>query len=345
MDRGNEVTVVTLDPTIDVPLHIREAGLTAIYLPLRGPPRFRTRVRSLDLFEFEIRHLVSAIQQSSADFVHAHWTYEFAEAAVRSKLPHLVTMHDLGWEYLRIYRDGYRAMRLVMKYRVMPRVRNLTVVAPFMASKAWQYGYFRRPYTVPNGVAVTPTPKPRQPIGGDKPLRIVTIGNAGPIKNVSAAVSALSIIRERFPAAELHLFGPGLDRAYVGGTPGVIGHGPRPHDELMTFLSRTADLLVHPSRLECCPMIIAEAKMRGVPVVGGRRSGGVAYVCGEAGAEVVNIENPREIAHVAISMLAPERYREASRLARIDAEDRFASQIVTSQYISIYERVFADAAV
>ncbi|WP_230190305.1 hypothetical protein [Sphingobium sp. CECT 9361] len=53
-----------------------------------------------DLFAAEIAHLTRVMAQSDADNVHAQWTYEYAEVLLRSGKPYLVTMHDLGWDYL-----------------------------------------------------------------------------------------------------------------------------------------------------------------------------------------------------------------------------------------------------
>lgn len=297
----------------------------------------------MDLFEREIRFIKTALKASAPHIVHAHWTYEFAEAAVRSSLPHVVTMHDLGWDYLRIYRDPYRAMRLLMKYRVMLRVRNLTVVAPFMAKRAWQYGYFGHVDVVPNGLMVPPRLlRACATHGPDWRPKLFTIGNPGPIKNVRASVEAFRLVRREFPGAELHLFGPGLDTTYATGEPGVVGHGNVDHGELMRRLENEATLLIHPSRLETFGMIIAEAKARGVPVVGGENSGGVAFVCGNAGAVTTDIESPQAIANAVIALLASQdKLKEDGDRARDDAAARFDIREVAQLYLDVYERILS----
>jgi L-malate glycosyltransferase len=346
LERGHAVHVITLDPTVEAPVTMNSGDLSVTWCPFRAPPRYRTRVRAFDLFAREIAHIAKAIVEASPDIVHAHWTYEFAEAALRTRLPTLVTMHDLGWEILFRFRDAYRAMRLLMKYRAMLRIRHLTVVAPFMAPKARQYGYWGPVEIVPNGIDIPdfdPAAPALRPL--DAP-RIVMVGNTDKLKNIAAGMAAFRIIRQRLPQARLHLFGPGLDGDYATGEVGVTGHGNVAHRKLMEFLADEATLLIHPSLTECCPVIIEEAKARGVPAVGGRFSGGVGYVIGPGqGGSLADIRRSADIARAALALLWPrELYVAHAKAARADAIVRFDIRHVTDQYLSIYERlVFAPA--
>lgn len=332
---GHELQFVTLDPAIDEVREFHRAGITVTYCPLRGAPKYRARVRSRDLFAREIGHLAEVMRASDADIVHAHWTYEYAEAAIRSRRPALVTMHDLGWDYFFLLRDLYRAMRLVMKYRVMVRAKHVTAVSPFVANKAWHYGYFGKVDVVPNPIEAADAPL--KSLG--RPV-IATIGNQARLKNVAASVAAFATIRSAFPRAELHLFGPGLEPEGPFGGAGVTCHGNVPHGQLMRFLEDEATLLVHPSRMEACPVILGEAKMRGVPVVAGKSSGGVEYVVGDAGGVLVDIDRPEEIAAAAIAILSDAGgYRALQQAAHEDVAARFSVEQVAESYLAIYRRI------
>ena len=338
--KGHTVCIATTDPTIEAPITIVEGHCQIEYCPMRGEPRYRARVRGSDLFAKEIDFLTTALVSFEADVVHAHWTYEFAEAAVRSRLPHVVTMHDLAWDCFLQFRDAYRFMRLVMKYRVMSRVRALTVVSPFMAPKAWTYGYLGSVDVVPNGVAV-PSAQDSRLRDLENP-RFVTIGNPSRLKNVRASVAAFRLIRAVRPGAQLHLFGPGLDAAFVGDEAGVIGHGHTPHAELMAFLETEATVLIHPSRLETFGVIIAEAKVRQAPVVAGHRSGGVTYVCDDGVSALVDIDDPDAIAQAALGLISnPSIYADAATRSREDTIKRFSSEAVADAYIAMYKRVLS----
>jgi glycosyltransferase involved in cell wall biosynthesis len=333
---GHDVHVLTLDPSVDAVETYSREGLRVTFCPLRAAPRYRARARMADLFAVEIGHLTRAMAASDADIVHAHWTYEHAEAALRSGKPHLATMHDLGWDYLFQFRDAYRAMRLVMKYRAMVRLKNLTVVGGFMRPKLWQYGFRGHVDIVPNPIAAAPWRE--KPL--DAPV-LVTVGNPNPIKNVAAAVAAFAQVRTRWPDAEFHLFGPGLDPgcALAQGQPGVVAHGNVPHGELMAFLSERATLMVHPARLETFGVVIGEAKVRGVPAIAGANAGGTVDVIGKAGF-LCDIGNPDAIAAAIVGALNEGgAYRNLQQASHDDMEERFSVASVTARYVAIYERI------
>jgi L-malate glycosyltransferase len=336
---GHWVNIVTLDYSIDSEVSRKFNNFEITYLPFRAGPRFRARIRSLDLFSKEIRLLTNHIKQTQPDIVHAHWTYEYAEAAVRSAVPHLVTMHDLGWDYFFQMRDPYRLMRLLMKLRTMPRVKNLSVVAPFMVDKLWQYGFVGSVEVIANGIEIPS--RYSDPASRDltSPV-IVTVGNDGNLKNVRSSILAFNLIKKVIPKAELHLFGPGLDMKYANGADGIVGHGNVDHPFLMKFLRDQATLLIHPSRIETFGVIIAEAKARAIPVVAGSQSGGVSFVCGDQGALLVDIENPKAISKAALSFLQDRStYLSACQDARADAAARFSDQIIANQYLGLYRHI------
>ena len=336
---GHAVHVLTLDPDVTKTETYERGSLTITFCPLRAPPRYRTRVRMRDLFAQEIALLADVMSKSDADIVHAHWTYEHAEAALRCGKPNLVTMHDLGWDYLFHFRDAYRVIRLVMKIRAMRRVRNLTVVSSFMEPKLWQYGFRGQVDVVPNPLGLSDWIA--------KPLsapRIVTVGNTTAIKNVAASVAAMPAIRAAFPGAELHLFGPGLDADHplVHGQRQVIGHGNVPHAELMDYLRDHATLLIHPALLETFGVIIGEAKMRGVPAIAGISSRGTVDVIGNNGA-LIDVNDAGAIARAAVAILSdPASYAKLQASSHMDVADRFSIPQVTAQFLHIYRRVLAE---
>jgi glycosyltransferase involved in cell wall biosynthesis len=57
---------------------------------------------------------------------------------------------------------------------------------------------------------------------------------------------------------------------------GISFVGPLPRDRVLDSLA-TADILVHPSLEESFGMVIAEAQLAGVAVIGGTHSGGVPW--------------------------------------------------------------------
>lgn len=337
--RGLDIVIVTLDGSIEETLKAERERLTIFYCPFRGPPKYRARVRASDFFRQEINALERALLEASPDFVHAHWTYEYAEAAIRSGLPHLVTMHDRPLSVLAMHRDAYRLMRFIMALRTMPRIRRLAVVSPFMRSAARWHGYFGGIDLLFNGIEIPRALRDADSIFMSSPLKIATVGDPTRLKNIAAALDAYEIIRTKVPGVELHLFGPGLDAAFTKGAPGVVAHGQIPHADLMAFLAREAVLLLHPSLQEALPMAVLEAKARGVPVIGGSNAAGMAFACGEnSGARLIDTRDPGAICEAAVALLTnPDTYRQAAAAARADAQARFALPATANQHLAAYE--------
>ena len=337
--RGHKVCAITLDDAVSEACRFEDGDLTLVFLPLRKP----VSRRSVDFFEAETKALCEEIDRFDPDVVHAHWTYEFAEAAVRSRRPHVVTMHDVPLEIAWLFKNLYRTLRVGMAMRVMPRIRSLTVVSPRMAGWARLHGYFRPVAIVPNGVETPAARRTRAaPWTGDGPV-IAMVGDISARKNIPTGLAAFRLLRSAFPGASLHLFGGGLDAAFAAGEPGVVGHGPVTHATLMDFLAQEADILVHPSLQETFGVIVAEALVRGVPVVAGAKSGGVRLVVGEdLDHLLVDVRLPEAIFAKAAALLNdPVLYRRTAEQGRQRVESQFSDRTMTTRYTDLYQHAIA----
>ncbi len=334
---GHDVHFLTLDSNIEKPARTSEGGLSLYYLPERK----RARHLALSFFSREIAYLEEVLREIRPDIVHAHWTYEFAEAALRSGLPHLVTMHDSPWVVFALYRDAFRFFRLLMALRTIPRIKALAVVSPYLIRHARLHGYFRPVTVVPNGVPIPSLAVDVIRRRLDHPIRIVTVGDSGRLKNVQASVVAFVRIRQRFPDAELHLFGPGLDETYSASAPSVYGHGMIPHGSLMQYFAEDATLLIHPSLEESFGVVLAEAMACGIPCIGGSKSGGVPYVLGpELACMLVDVRDPGQIAGKAAEILADQpEYLRLSEKARDRAKAMFSQHEMAKNYLGIYAKI------
>lgn len=97
--RDHQVSVYSLDITVEKEACLKGDNLTISY----GPYRSRKRMR--DLFRVERMYIKEAIIRSNTPFVHAHWTYEFAMGALASGKPCLVTCRDSAFHILWLKRD------------------------------------------------------------------------------------------------------------------------------------------------------------------------------------------------------------------------------------------------
>jgi glycosyltransferase involved in cell wall biosynthesis len=166
----------------------------------------------------------------------------------------------------------------------------------------------------------------------------------GPLKNVTTLLEAFTLVRARFTAARLRLIGPGYE---IGGpahdwarsrelTEGVDFVGSIDHADVCAVLD-ASDLLVHPSRLEACPMTVIEAMARSVPVVGGCDSGGVGWVAGDGrSGALVDVRAPRAIADAVLELLHDDRRWDAcANVALASARRRFTLSTVVEHYESV----------
>lgn len=303
--------------------------------------------RILDFYGYERANMMQVLEQVHPNFVHAHWTYEYALAAIDSGFPHLVTAHDEPWVVLKLFRNAYRLGRYLMARQALRRASALSAVSPALQTKLGRY--------TSTPIEVIPNPlnpkflvagQARAALSEGDDLRFISVQNGwNALKNSSTALRAFSLVRRELPHATYHLFGEdyqqgGLAQQWAKShklTQGVVFHGPIPNEHLIAEL-KCATVMLHPSRWESCPMGIAEAMALGLPVVGGRDSGGVAWMIGEGGA-VADINRPEDIAAAALRLVGDAAfYARSTRAAQLRVQE-FEPGAVAERYEAAYLRI------
>lgn len=334
-----EVELVTLTPEVTRLHHLSGPGLDVRIGPYRSRPRHRAR----DFYAEERRSLSELLALTSGDVVHAHWTYEFALACERERRPVLVTAHDAPLTILRLTRDAYRLMRTALAYRVRLGIRTLSAVSPHIAHRWHQEMAYRRPITVvPNIVADVPLPG--RCLTTDRKV-ILDTSSAGRLKNVAALVRAFGEIRRLRRDAVLRLVGPGLgpdgELAHWASTNGLSTSvefiGPVEHDAIPHYLAE-ADVFAHVALEEAHPMSVCEAMLAGLPILGGRFSGGVPWTLdgGRCGV-LVDVRDPHAIARGIVRLLSDQEL--AGKLGAAGqrrAVTAFSADAVASGYLEAY---------
>lgn len=306
--------------------------------------RERARERARDLWSHERKAMTELLQAMQPDMVHAHWTYEFALAALASGLPTLVTAHDAPLTVLRHLRDPYRTARLALALWVRIKRPPLTAVSPYLAER------WRREMGWRREIAVIPNITPFEPQGGKRDnqpgCRVVTVADNSRLKNVKAALEAWPIVLQSFPGAELHLLGHGLGPSeelakwadHHSLLRQVVWHGPVDRAEVKDVVG-SATALLHPSLEEAQPMVLLEAMALGVAVVGGEASGGVPWTIGDAGV-LTDVQSPAEMAKTVIDLVGdPERCRNLGEAGKRRVADVFTPQAVTNAYEAQYATI------
>jgi glycosyltransferase involved in cell wall biosynthesis len=356
VERGHWVATITTDYSTAVselePFRkFAGRGIEAYFCPQR-PHSFRSaggrRGRALDLFLFERNCLRSAIADSAPDVVHAHWTYEFAWAALDCGLPTLVTAHDSPGKVLRYMPEPYRLVRYFMARRVLARCSHLTTVSPALARDLL-------PMTradmavVANPIAEDVLATPGCNAASFDSKKVVMVLNGwGALKNGANALRAFALARQHEPSLRLVCFGSGFHgdgpafrwaRAH-GLATGVEFRGPVPHRAILEQLS-TSMLLLHPSRLESFGMSVAEAMAVGLPAVAGRSTASMPWLLDDGRAGVlVDVNDPRAIAQEMVALSGDRaRWQALSSAARTRATQIFAASAVAARYEEVYSKL------
>lgn len=344
-DRGHDVVVVTL--SYGASAVSRHTGDR--FEVLIGP--YRAHHRARDGFSAEREVVRAALNRSEPDVAHAHWTYEFASGALASSVATLVTVHDWAPTILRHHPHPYRLVRLAMAARVLRQARALTAPSPYIRKRVrrWSPGDVS---LVPNAIAdedfATEGAVERREIDQETPTLLALNVGWGHRKNVAVLLHAFTRIRQQVPGATLRLVGPGYGPGEAAQQfarekrleCGVEFVGELPYREAMRALG-SADLFVHPAREESFGLVILEAMAQGVPVVAGRGSGAVPWVCAEGRAGVLtDVTSPRALAR-AVSDLVRDADRQAAlrRDAHRWARDRFSLSTVLDRYEQLYARL------
>ncbi len=314
VQRGNHVSVFAGSTQISEVQKFAAHNLSIYICPLRP------RRAAYDLYARERRFLCRVMSESGCHLIHAHWTYEFAAAALDSRLPCLITAHDSPLAIIRHFvltrYFPYWTARAVLGAMVMLRAKRMTTVSPYCKHHIES---MLRPSmamaVVPNGVSREMIKLGRVRLDGDPiplPLVLATVLEGfQERKNPKAVLRAFAEIRNVFPDATLRMFGSGYEKSGLaaawsrkrGLSSGVQFMGKFSHNALIENLYKSVHILVHPAKEESFGMAPLEAMALGIPVVGGKKSGGVPYVLagGKAG-KLVDVHRPGEIARAVVDL-------------------------------------------
>lgn len=360
LQRGHRVSAFTLSS--DMPLDARASvvargpGFALHCCPMRPrawPFNGRLPGRIVDLYAFERRGLLRAIAQAAPDVVHAHWSYEFAWATLRSGLPHVMTCHDSPFVIARFQRDfrhgAYRWLRAGMAWHVLRHARHVTTVSPYMVGQV-QPLCRAKVAVIPNPISEHAFARPRAAAAGRQRVLIVANGWEGQ-KNGAVALQAFALLSARLPGAELRLVGHDHGEGEAahrwwrqsGLTGDVSFFGAMPHERVLAEMSET-DVFLHTSLEESFGAVLAEAMAARVPVVAGAHSGAVPWVVGPAG-RLVDVRRPELVAAAMHALLVDTD--ESTRIGAIGHQrvrERFSAQAVTAEYELLYRAALARGA-
>ncbi|MBN1629984.1 MAG: glycosyltransferase family 4 protein [Thermoleophilia bacterium] len=353
LNRGQRVSVVTLDGGLKRAVTARGPMLDVAYGPYRSHHRMR------DLMRVERHAVRDGVWRAQPQLVHAHWCGEYALGALATGVPTLVTAHDWMPTILRLMPARYWPYwsgRTGLYFTALARARYLTANSPYTAAKVRRFTRASLE-VVPNGVSDDEF-LPRcvqareQAQSAARPV-IVSVNNEfGPRKNMGPLLEAYGTLTKSI-GCDLHLIGLG----YEPGGPcelwarqrrlaeGVTFCGPTDRDEVLRRMNQ-ADVLVHPAREESFGMTLVEAMSQRLPVIAGARSGAVPWVLGGGKAGLlVDISDPRAISRAMEAVLTRRSLRrQLADDGYSHAWGHFRQSRVTDLYLDVYRRLLAEEA-
>lgn len=336
INRGHKVIAYTTSTGIDKPL-VYNGGKLTLCIGRREPNAAR------DLFRSERKDLQRLMKKYPSDVINAQWSYEFAWAALDSRIPTLVTLQDHALTILKYQFDPYRFMRLLMNHYVLYRAKYLSTNSQYLY-KLLSKKNKSKTKMIPNFYAKRLENYFND--SQDKKNYIISISNGyGRRKNMDTSLYAFQTVKAVLPEYEYHLVGDGMEEggpAYQFAIKnnlqhGVIFKGAIPFAEVIKEIT-LAKVFLHPSREESFGMAVLESMIMGTPIVAGKRSGNMPHLLDNGKAGVLcNINSPKDISHSILSILQDEDY--ASRLresANCFAKKIFSEENVISQYLEYY---------
>jgi L-malate glycosyltransferase len=346
LNAGYNVSVYSLTPELNPGESVQLNGNNLqIFL---GPYRKRARKRCIDLFKAERNFLKKAMLVCKPDIIHAHWQYEWAWAAIESKIPTLVTCHDSPVRVLQVQRDLYRVIRLVMAKIVLNKAKCISTVSSYTAQ-----GLSKLTKKI---ITVIPNFEPDYVFNFYKGLRsigtspVIVMMNNGfhGLKNVAMGLEAFVAFQKKIPGAQLHLYGHGHGEnedahnwcMQKGYNKNIFFKGEVDFHSLIEEIS-SAHILLHTSLEESCSMAVIEAFALGMPVVGGIHSGGMPCMINDTNGKLVDVGNIKSITNALVELCCPENFSKFSIGARKTAIETYSRESVMRKYLSLYTQILS----
>jgi glycosyltransferase involved in cell wall biosynthesis len=354
--RGHKVSAFTTDNHIYAEAElIKATGANfALYICAERPRAWQFNGkrlgRAIDCFSYERQLLAKTICAVQPDIIHAHWTYEFALAALKTGLPHLITCHDAPAVVLRFNPCPYRLMRYLMARKVFFQGKHFSTVSHYMVNKIQHY--------TASPMQVVANPLADFVLSSGHPRKMPDTKRIGLIcngwdarKNPQPALKAFAQFSLLYPEAELHLYGHGFGDSQTAHhwcqaqkiTAKLFFHGAIAHKDLITQLKQL-DVLLHPSLEESFGVILAEAMALGLPIVAGRQSGAVPYVVGYdelkpqlCCAVLTDVRDSAAILK-ALQTVFDADYAQRSAAAYARAQVNFTPEVIVDAYLELYRQ-------
>lgn len=350
LERGYRVFLYTLDPRIKKGEELTLLG-NNLLIHVGSFPSGRSD-RYVNFKRDAVSFLCEQMKKDQPSVIHAHWTGEYARAAINSGLPYLVSVRD--WKPAIWRCDPFSSLlgQLTAMLEQMYVLRKSKYTSPnseYIRNKISKLCPGRMVETIPNFI----DDNSFRPISGDihffRDFSIVSINNGfGKHKNIKTLLRAFKLVKSKCSFCQLHLAGSAHELNGVvhkwakkcNLDAGVFFLGELNSSEIANLIHR-CHLLVHPSLEESFGNTLIEAMVRGLIVIGGRDSGAVPWVLnyGDAGI-LVNVRSAKSIADACMDLIENRDKREIFAKKGFSwAQDNFSSTAVLPKLLKLYSDI------
>mgnify|MGYP003553075594 FL=1 len=147
IERGHEIVLCTLDQKSRKSTTLVGEKITLFAAGTLPKAKIRAAVN----FEYEIRQIVSFLKKNPCDIYHAHWEYDFAQAALRvSRKNSIITIHDWPDKINKFHNDFYWNRRCELGRKTLRQGEHFSTVSPYMAENMKQFFPEKEVKVIPN---------------------------------------------------------------------------------------------------------------------------------------------------------------------------------------------------
>jgi len=302
---GCKVTIIILSDYIKkIKNFFLTKNLKIIFCPLRpNGLKFNGKYlgRALDFFYREIQYLKKAINISNTNFICAHWTYEYAIAAINSKKKYSIHIRDIAHKIFFFHLDFYRFIRFLMNLYVFIFGKNF--IANSHYTKKNVKCYFNRKISVIYNPVEFINHKFKKKKFNKKKLKIliVTSGGMSKRKNIENGIFAFNLLLKKYPYSSLTLIGSDTEKygKYYNFCKknnllkNIKFTGYINHNKVINFMHKS-DILLNPSLEESFGRNYIDAMICKLPIIAGKYSGATKEIVDKNGL-LVDVRNSNEI--------------------------------------------------
>ncbi len=310
----------------------------------------RARFQRLMFYRLDVARLIAEIRRLHPDVVHGHSTSLYADAAITSGIPHVITVHGI------IYREaaleqGWRdrlsfALDALYERYNLERARHIIAYSPYAAEECVRLAPRARIHRIDN-----PVDERYFSLAGEpEPGVILCPARLRPLKGILTLLQAFALVHREFPQARLRIAGEthvypdyaARCRAYVrqnGLDDAVEFLGWRDDCAMREEYTRAA-IMVLASQQENAPLSIVEAMAAARPVVATRVGGIPSQVREGRTGLLVPPNAPEPLAEALLTLLRnPTLARQMGLEGRAEALRRFHPDAVAEQTVALYRHL------